>query len=88
MYTSWSSAMVSSVFLLASPGVSLGTFIDVGTVAWIAMLLAGMGGVLSRPITAWIGHTGWRYTHSLMTLTALVGSVLHSAVFTARLLPL
>lgn len=85
MYTNWSSSMVGGIFLLAEPGSNLGTTIDMGTVGWFAMLFTGAGGVLAKPITAWIGHAGWRYSHSLMTLTALLASVFHSVVFTVRL---
>jgi len=85
MYTSWSSSMVNGIFLLATPGANLGTTINLGTIGWTAMLLTGAGGVLTRPVTSWIGHRGWRYTHSAMTLTALLASVFHSTVFTIRL---
>jgi hypothetical protein len=85
MYTGWSGSMVNGIFLLASPGANLGTTINLGTIGWTAMLFTGAGGVLARPITSWIGHAGWRYTHSAMTLTALLASVFHSTVFTIRL---
>ena len=85
MYTDWSNSMVNGIFLLASPGANLGTTINLGTIGWTAMLLTGAGGVLARPITKWIGHAGWRYTHSAMTLTALLASAFHSTVFTIRL---
>ena len=85
MYTGWSSSMVNGIFLLASPGSNLGTTINLGTIGWTAMLFTGAGGVLARPITKWIGHSGWRYTHSAMTLTALLTSAFHSTAFTIRL---
>ena len=85
MYTGWSGSMLNGIFLLATPGANLGTTINLGTVGWTAMLFTGAGGVLARPITSWIGHSGWRYTHSAMTLTALLASAFHSTVFTIRL---
>lgn len=85
MYTSWSPAMLSGVFLLADPSVTLGTMVNVGTIGWVAMLFTGAGGVLMKPIAAWIGHNGWRYSHTAMTVTALLAGVFHSVVFTVHL---
>jgi hypothetical protein len=76
----WYGAMLNSTFIIANPDMEYAEFINLGTLSWIFMILVSVTGIFSKQLVKKMKYRPWRWTHNIITLTALVLAVTHGSV--------
>ena len=76
----WNGAMLDSTFILADTTRDYGIYINLGTIAWLMMIVVSVTGIFWKQIIKLVKYNTWRYTHSAITLVALITAITHGAV--------
>jgi hypothetical protein len=76
----WYGAMLNSTFIIANPDMEYAEFINLGTLSWIFMILVSVTGIFSKQLIRKMKYRPWRWTHNIITLTALVLAITHGSV--------
>jgi predicted ferric reductase len=76
----WYGAMLNSTFIIANPDMEYAEFINLGTLSWIFMILVSVTGIFSKQLVRKMKYRPWRWTHNIITLTALVLAITHGSV--------
>jgi hypothetical protein len=80
MTNHWNGAMLGRTFIFADTVRDYGIYVNLGTIAWLMMIIVSVTGIFWKQIIKLIKYNTWRYTHSAMTLVALITAISHGAV--------
>jgi hypothetical protein len=77
----WNAVMLSNSFIFADPSVDYGNYINLGTISWILMIVVSVTGIFIKPLAKAIKYINWRWTHNILTISALAISLTHGLIF-------
>jgi hypothetical protein len=81
MANHWNSVMLGPSFILAKPGKEYGWYINLGFISWILMILVSLTGLFWEQLIKLIKYNAWRWTHNIITVSALVIAITHGIIF-------
>jgi hypothetical protein len=76
----WNGAMLANSFIIANPNNDYGFYINLGTVAWIFMILVSVTGIFWKQLVKILKYKVWRWAHNIFTLVALISAVIHGSL--------
>lgn len=79
MATVWNGLLYGWTFVFAGMSTYQGVAVNLGTFAWISMVLLSVTGIFQRPLAKKMGYKPWQITHSTITKLALALATVHGA---------
>ncbi len=80
MANHWYGVVVYNSFLFADPAMDYGIYINLGTAAWLLMVVVSFTGIFWKRIIKLVKYNAWRWSHNIITLLALIISSIHVAI--------